>query len=262
MGVISRRVLPACGSMCICCPGLRSTSRQPVKRYKKLLAEIFPKTVDGQMSERKITKLCEYAARNPMRVPKIAKYLEQRSYKELRCGHTKFITIIMETYSKLLCMCKEQMAYFAVNLVNVVGEVLDSKRADTIRILGCQTLTGFIYSQADGTYTHNIESLVPKVCAMARESCEDHDKSCLRASSLQCLSAMVFNEVTIVYVTLDNYGMNDFDEEKGESHHNWVDEVVKCEARCGAGVGNDAKLSCMVVRPRPEKKDPSMLTRW
>lgn len=43
--------------------------------------------------------------------------------------------------------------------------------------------------QADGTYTYSIESLARKVCAMARESGED--KRCLRASSLQCLSAMV-----------------------------------------------------------------------
>lgn len=43
--------------------------------------------------------------------------------------------------------------------------------------------------QADGTYTYIIESWVRKVCAMVRESGED--KRGLRASSLQCLSAMV-----------------------------------------------------------------------
>ena len=30
-----------CGSFCICCPSLRSRSRQPVKRYKKLVADVF-----------------------------------------------------------------------------------------------------------------------------------------------------------------------------------------------------------------------------
>ena len=44
MGVISRKLFPACGSMCVCCPALRSRSRQPVKRYKKLIADIFPKS--------------------------------------------------------------------------------------------------------------------------------------------------------------------------------------------------------------------------
>lgn len=44
MGVISRKIFPACESMCVCCPALRSRSRQPVKRYKKYLAEIFPKS--------------------------------------------------------------------------------------------------------------------------------------------------------------------------------------------------------------------------
>lgn len=42
-GVISRQVLPACGSLCFFCPSLRARSRQPVKRYKKLIANIFPR---------------------------------------------------------------------------------------------------------------------------------------------------------------------------------------------------------------------------
>jgi hypothetical protein len=47
MGVISRKVFPACGALCYFCPGLRARSRQPVKRYKKILAEIFPRTPVG-----------------------------------------------------------------------------------------------------------------------------------------------------------------------------------------------------------------------
>ncbi|KAI9074085.1 hypothetical protein K1719_043930 [Acacia pycnantha] len=45
--------------------------------------------MDGPPSDRKIVKLCEYASRNPVRIPKIAKYLEERCYKELRSGHIK-----------------------------------------------------------------------------------------------------------------------------------------------------------------------------
>jgi hypothetical protein len=44
MGFLSAKLLPSCESMCVCCPALRPSSRRPVKRYKKLLAEIFPKT--------------------------------------------------------------------------------------------------------------------------------------------------------------------------------------------------------------------------
>uniref|UniRef100_A0A1D1ZJR9 Protein EFR3 cmp44E n=1 Tax=Anthurium amnicola TaxID=1678845 RepID=A0A1D1ZJR9_9ARAE len=275
MGFISRKVLPACGNMCVCCPALRPSSRQPVKRYKKLLAQIFPKTLDGPPNERKILKLCEYAARNPLRIPKIARFLEQRSYKELRCEHVNFIKIITETYSKLLCVCKEQMAYFAVSLLNVTVELLDNKRPETIHILGCQTLTKFIYSQVDGTYAHNIENLVHRVCVLAGEEGEDAVKRQLRATSLQCLSAMVwfmtefshffadFDE--IVTVALNNYGADQYqhtedEDERRESHHNWVDEVVRCEARCISGLGSDVSPNSH-IRPRPEIKDTSMLTR-
>lgn len=68
----------------------------------------------------------------------------------------------------------------------------------------------------------------------------------------------------IVHVTLDNYEPdthNDGDVERGEPHHNWVDEVVRCEGRGGAVASCDTSPSCMNLRPRPEKKDPSLLTR-
>ncbi|KAL0379872.1 UNVERIFIED_CONTAM: protein SEMI-ROLLED LEAF 2 [Sesamum angustifolium] len=71
MGVMSKRMMPVCDSLCICCPGMRPRSRHPVKRYKKLLADIYPKNMEEEPNDRKISKLCEYASKNPLRVPKI-----------------------------------------------------------------------------------------------------------------------------------------------------------------------------------------------
>ncbi|CAL2239584.1 unnamed protein product [Prunus armeniaca] len=144
-------------------------------------------------------------------------------------------------YSNHQDIAPRYSAYFAVSLLCVVTELLDNPKQDPLRILGCQTLTRFIYSQTDGTYTHTIESLVHRVCKLARESGEDHHRRCLRASSLQRLSAMLeqwflpcqvqfmakfsyifvdFDE--IVHVTLDNYEPDTHieDDERGEPHHN------------------------------------------
>lgn len=270
MGFISRKIFPACGSMCVCCPAMRSRSRQPVKRYKKLLADIFPKSPDGSPSDRKIGKLCEYAAKNPFRIPKIVKYLEERCYKELRSEHIKFISITVEAYNKLLCMCKGKMVYFAVSLLTVVSELLDNGKQDSLQILGCQTLTKFIYSQSDSTYAHNIEKFVHKVCILAQKSGEGRQRCALRASSLQCLSAMVWFMVEfssifdgfdeIVQVTLDNYEpdmCNEEEDERGGSLHNWVDEVVRSEGR----TAGESSPNCIILRPRPVFKDPSLLTK-
>lgn len=68
----------------------------------------------------------------------------------------------------------------------------------------------------------------------------------------------------IVHVTLDNYDLEpvgEDDDKRGETHHNWVDEVVRCEGRSVAGVGS-AISSCTILRPRAEKKDPSLLSRF
>ncbi|KAK8709519.1 hypothetical protein V6N13_060534 [Hibiscus sabdariffa] len=69
---MSRRVLPVCCNLCFCCPSLHTRSRQPVKRYKKLLSDIFPRNQEPEPNDRKIGKLCDYAARNPLRIPKSA----------------------------------------------------------------------------------------------------------------------------------------------------------------------------------------------
>ncbi|XVE99272.1 hypothetical protein REPUB_Repub03eG0184100 [Reevesia pubescens] len=266
-----RKIFPAYGSVCVCCSALRPRSRQPVKQYKKFLSKIFPKSPDAHPNERKIVKLCEYATKNHFRISKIAKYLEERCYKELCYEHIKFINIVTEAYNKLLCMCKEHMAYFVVCLLNVDNELLDNSKQDAIRTLGCQTLTSFIYSQADGTYTHNIEKFVHKVCKLAREDGKEHKTCCLRASSLQCLSTMVWFMAQysyifaaideIVHATLDNYELDTHakdDNGRGKPHHNWVDEVVRCEGR-GAIVACDTNPNNTIIKPQLEKNNPFFL---
>jgi hypothetical protein len=74
MGVMSRRVLPACSSLCYFCPSLRARSRQPVKRYKKIIAEIYQLPPDGEPNDRRIGKLCDYVSRNPTRIPKVTHF--------------------------------------------------------------------------------------------------------------------------------------------------------------------------------------------
>lgn len=71
--------------------------------------------------------------------------------------------------------------------------------------------------------------------------------------------------VQIVHGILDNYepdAHTEGDSEQGEPHHNWVDEVIRFEGRSGAIASCDTSPHCMIVRPRPEKKNPSLLTRY
>ncbi|KAK2970071.1 hypothetical protein RJ640_006544 [Escallonia rubra] len=148
MGVMSRRVLPACSNLCIFCPSMRARSRQPVKRYKKLLSDIFPRSQDAEPNDRKIGKLCEYASKNPLRIPKITEYLEQRFYKDLRNEHFGSVKVVLLVYRKLLSSCKQQMSLFASSLLGIARTLLEQTRNDEMEMLGCSTLVNFINSQA------------------------------------------------------------------------------------------------------------------
>lgn len=163
------------------------------------------------------------------------------------------------------------MAYFASSLFKVVNDLLESKNQE-IQILGCQSLTRFIYSQVDNTYARNIESLVSKVCSLCNDPRENNNG--IRASSLQCLSALIWfmTEFSYIFSDLDEIissvlrhyrseEASNGEEDRNTSHHNWVDEIVRCEGRAGGNVSSDISPRNATARLWPNTRDASTLTR-
>ncbi|XP_009610957.1 protein SEMI-ROLLED LEAF 2 isoform X5 [Nicotiana tomentosiformis] len=214
-GVISRQVLPACGNLCFFCPAMRTRSRQPVKRYKKLISDIFPRSQEEEPNDRKIGKLCEYAAKNPFRIPKITKSLEERCYKELRNENFRSAKVVMCIYKKLVVSCKEHMPLFANSLLSIIQTLLDQSRENDMLIVGCEALFDFVNNQKDGTYMFHLDGFIPKLCQLAQQIGEEESAKHLHTVGLKALSAMVwfmgeYSHVSaefdnIVSVVLENY---------------------------------------------------------
>lgn len=235
--------------MCVCCPALRARSRQPVKRYNMLLADIYPKTQVEVPNDRKIGKLVDYAAKNPLRIPKIASALEQRGLKELKNEHIGTVRVVMRAYSKLFIACRDEMSLFANNALNMIKSLLDQPKHDSLRILGCMILVDFIRVQTDATYIRNLDSMVPVLCALALEHGDEKKRMPIRAAALQALAAMVgfmgqhshippeFDE--IVSVSLENYELPSeeleaIEIEKGEAQQQWMRETMRSESHAHA----------------------------
>uniref|UniRef100_A0A6N2MP64 Uncharacterized protein n=1 Tax=Salix viminalis TaxID=40686 RepID=A0A6N2MP64_SALVM len=259
---MSRRVVPACGSLCFFCPSLRARSRQPVKRYKKLIADILPPSIlqETEPNDRKIGKLCEYASKNPLRIPKITDTLEQRFYKELRHENFGSVKVVVCIYRKLLSSCKEQMPLFASSLLSIVRTLLEQTGKDDLRLLACNVLVDFISCQMDGTYMFNLEGLIPKLCQLAQEAGNNERTLRLRSAGLQVLGSMVcfmgeqahisMDFDSIISVTLENY--IDFQMNPDTMEDQWVQGVLKTEDNGSSFPDISKKVSLSDLTTKPE----------
>lgn len=62
--------------------------------------------------------------------------------------HTIFMWFVLKVFHISLACCR---AYFALDVLNVISELLGYSKDETIQTLGCQSLTRFIFCQVNHT---------------------------------------------------------------------------------------------------------------
>lgn len=101
---------------------------------------------------------------------------------------------------------------------------------------------------------------VSKKIPVDEELYQAHKLSYLLVREVRKKNKILHYLLQIVHAILENYEPDRHNEdinERAEAQHNWVDEVVRSEGR-GVGEFSPTRIN---ARPRPERKDPSQLSR-
>ncbi|KAL4390314.1 hypothetical protein AHAS_Ahas03G0132700 [Arachis hypogaea] len=99
---------------------------------------------EAKLNDRKIEKLCEYASKNPLKIPKINENLEQRCYKDLRnemfgsvkvvlCIYRRFLSSCISERRKLNQTCSSQVFAQSKSLKVCIREVIRVKHLEHVR---------------------------------------------------------------------------------------------------------------------------------
>ncbi|KAM0823670.1 hypothetical protein ACQ4PT_070716 [Festuca glaucescens] len=132
--------MEVCESLCFLCPDLRTRSRHPVKRYKKLLAEIFPKS--------QVTFFLNTDGSNfqLLTAGYITVYLEQKFFKELRAERFGSVNVVMAIYRKIDSTYMFNLESQIPKLCHLAQELGEKEKISILHAAGLQALSSMVVS--------------------------------------------------------------------------------------------------------------------
>eukprot|EP00899_Mesostigma_viride_P008001 jgi/Mesvir1/17201/Mv07619-RA.2 len=172
---------------CKVCRAFNPAAKVPIKRYKKLVADIY---VDQEVNNSKISKLVDYAKRNPHRLPRIASMMEEKAFQELRNERYGYVTVTMKAFSRMVHSCKNDISLFAHSVWELLHALLKHHR-DDMRLVAADTLDDFINVQTSNTYMQQLDGVIPDLCQLAREAGEPVHRRKIRTAVLRAMLAMI-----------------------------------------------------------------------
>lgn len=139
---------------------------KPARRYKRLIANVYPTHPGGTISNVALQRLTYYATATPGRLHDIGHYLFRRLRHDLTRNHVANVHVTMRVMDQLLQACHTNLSFFVDSLLGMVQCLLENYRIE-LQILGTNSFVKYASIREEAVqYNRRFDFFVDRFSSM------------------------------------------------------------------------------------------------